>query len=85
MKEKPKNFEEAILELEQIAERLEKGSLSLEESILAYERGIELKKLCQMKLTEAEAKIESINKTEKETKKEVIQRKKQQDEKEALF
>lgn len=56
------SFEEALKELEEIAEKLEKGLLSLEDSIKAYERGMELKKICQERLVDAEAKIEFLAK-----------------------
>ncbi|GBF49246.1 exodeoxyribonuclease VII small subunit [Leptospira ryugenii] len=56
------SFEDALLELETIAEKLEKGQLSLEDSIKAYERGMELKKICSDRLAEAEAKIEYLAK-----------------------
>ncbi|WP_411822529.1 exodeoxyribonuclease VII small subunit [Leptospira sp. 'Mane'] len=55
-------FEDALRELEDIADKLEKGQLSLEESIKAYERGMDLKKVCADRLTEAEAKIEFLAK-----------------------
>lgn len=38
------SFEDALVELEQIAEKLERQDFSLEESLKAYERGMELKK-----------------------------------------
>ena len=50
-------FETALAELEQIVQKMESGSLSLEESISAYQRGSELLKLCQNQLGEAEQKI----------------------------
>ncbi|MCZ8156983.1 MAG: exodeoxyribonuclease VII small subunit [Leptospira sp.] len=56
------SFEDALRELEDIAEKLEKGQLSLEESIKAYEKGMELKKICSDRLSEAEAKIEFLAK-----------------------
>jgi exodeoxyribonuclease VII small subunit len=56
------SFEEALDELEKIAEKLERGQLSLEESIKAYERGMELKKICTDRLKEAEGKIEFLSK-----------------------
>lgn len=56
------NFEQAIQEMEEIAEKLEKGQISLEESILAYERGVELKKICTDRLKEAEGRIEILSK-----------------------
>lgn len=61
-KKEEMNFEEAIHELEEIAEKLEKGQISLEESILAYERGVELKKICTDRLKEAESRIEILGK-----------------------
>ncbi|PJZ51693.1 exodeoxyribonuclease VII small subunit [Leptospira adleri] len=58
------SFEEALLELEQIAEKLERQDFSLEESLKAYERGMELKKICQGILDTAEGKIEALTKDE---------------------
>jgi exodeoxyribonuclease VII small subunit len=60
--EKTVSFEEALEELETIAEKLERGQLSLEESIKAYERGMDLKKICADRLKEAEGKIEFLSK-----------------------
>ncbi len=54
------NFEEALGELESIVRTLETGQTALEDSIGAYERGITLKKHCETKLREAQAKIEKI-------------------------
>ena len=54
------NFEEALGELENIVRDLETGKAPLEGSITAYERGIALKKHCQTKLQDAQAKIEKI-------------------------
>lgn len=72
------SFEEALKELEEIAERLERGSLSLEDSIKAYERGMELKKICSDRLVDAEAKIEFLSKTpDGETSKSTIKKKKE--------
>lgn len=55
------NFEDALVELETVVRALEKGDTPLEESITAYERGIALKKHCETKLREAQAKIEKIS------------------------
>ncbi len=52
-----KSFEEAISQLEQIVSRLEKGDISLEESITNFQQGIELSRYCAAKLDEAEKKI----------------------------
>ena len=54
------NFEDALGELETIVRDLEQGGTPLEQSIGAYERGIALKKHCETKLREAQAKIEKI-------------------------
>ena len=53
-------FEDAMKELETIVARLEKGDISLEDSIAAYERGELLKKRCEELLNQAEARIEKI-------------------------
>ncbi len=53
-------FEQAMSELEGIVERLEKGSVALEESIAIYERGEALKKHCEKLLRNAEMRIEKI-------------------------
>jgi len=50
-------FEQALLQLEQIVQKLEKGELPLEESLALYEDGIRLSRLCHRKLEEAEGKI----------------------------
>lgn len=52
-----KSFEDAICQLEQIVSRLEKGDISLEESIQNFQLGIELSRYCAAKLDEAEKKI----------------------------
>lgn len=54
------SFEEALAELEKIVRALEEGRGKLEESIRAYERGALLKRHCEQKLREAQAKVEKI-------------------------
>jgi exodeoxyribonuclease VII small subunit len=56
----PPSFEEAIRKLEEIVQRLERGELTLEESLTCYEEGIHLSRLCHTKLEEAERKIETL-------------------------
>ncbi len=51
------NFEKTLAELEQLVEKMEKGDLSLEESLKYFERGILLTKTCQQALSEAEQKV----------------------------
>lgn len=53
-------FEQALQQLEQIVQRLEKGQVDLEDSIEIYERGSKLKAHCEAKLKDAEARIEKI-------------------------
>ena len=51
------NFEETIKKLELIVNELEKGNLSLDESVKKFEEGIKLSKLCNEFLNNAEKKI----------------------------
>ncbi|HAW49885.1 TPA: exodeoxyribonuclease VII small subunit [bacterium] len=51
------NFEDALKRLEEIVRILEKGEVSLDESINLFEEGIKLRKFCNEKLSEAERKI----------------------------
>jgi exodeoxyribonuclease VII small subunit len=57
-------FEEALKKLENIVEDLEKGNLSLDESLKKYEEGMKLAKICTRKLEEAEKKVEVLVKSE---------------------
>src|SRR6202051_2114448 len=52
--------EDALAELEQIVRGLESGQQKLEDAITAYERGAALKKHCEAKLAEAEARVQAI-------------------------
>lgn len=54
------SFEKALAELEQIVDRLEKGTVALEDSIALYERGEALKSHCEALLRTAEQRIEKI-------------------------
>ena len=54
------SFEVAMAELEGIVNRLEKGEVTLEESIQLYERGETLKARCEALLKDAEMRIEKI-------------------------
>jgi len=53
-------FEEAMNELEKLVESLDKGDISLDQAISAYDKGSKLKDLCQKKLNEAKMKVETI-------------------------
>jgi exodeoxyribonuclease VII small subunit len=54
------SFEKALAQLEDIVSKLEGGKVDLEDSIKLYEKGEALKKHCETKLKEAEARIEKI-------------------------
>lgn len=51
------NFEDAMKQLEEIANELEKGNLTLDESVNKFEDGIKLSKKCNDFLNSAEKKI----------------------------
>lgn len=54
-------FEQALAELEEIIKKLEDGKLPLEDAVKAFERGSELKKICEEKLKNAQLKIEMLS------------------------
>ncbi|MDX1593954.1 MAG: exodeoxyribonuclease VII small subunit [Gammaproteobacteria bacterium] len=51
------DFEKALAELEKLVADLERGEMPLEASLKAFERGIELTRLCQGELARAEQKV----------------------------
>ena len=57
-------FEEAMQELEKLVDSLDKGDVSLNEAIAAYDRGSQLKDYCQKKLHDAKMKVETIQASE---------------------
>ncbi|OGL46949.1 MAG: exodeoxyribonuclease VII small subunit [Candidatus Schekmanbacteria bacterium RBG_16_38_10] len=57
-------FEDAFGKLENIVKKLEEGNLSLEESMKLFEEGINLSKVCALKLENAEKKVEILIKGE---------------------
>ena len=54
------NFEKTFTELEKLVNQMEKGDLSLEESLKCFERGMLLTKNCQQALSEAEQKVKIL-------------------------
>jgi exodeoxyribonuclease VII small subunit len=54
------DFEQAFRELESLVERLERGDLTLEDSLQAYERGLALHRACQQTLDGAQRKVEIL-------------------------
>jgi exodeoxyribonuclease VII small subunit len=59
----PKNFEDALQELEQILSDIEGGQVGLEESLVKYERGTFLIQHCRGVLNSAEKQIEVLTKS----------------------
>ncbi|MFQ3209599.1 MAG: exodeoxyribonuclease VII small subunit [Colwellia sp.] len=54
------SFEESLNELDTIVQSLEQGDLSLEESMALFERGLNLSQLSQVKLQDAEQKVQIL-------------------------
>ena len=54
------SFEDALRELEGIVASLERGDVSLDDAITAFERGTALKTHCQARLEEARMKVEQL-------------------------
>ncbi len=56
----PRDFEGALAELESLVADMEAGQLSLEQSLGAYRRGVELVAYCQKTLGEAEQQVKVL-------------------------
>ena len=56
----PPDFERSLAELEAIVDKLEAGDLSLDESLKQFERGVQLTRVCQSALKQAEHKVEIL-------------------------
>ena len=57
----PESFESAMEQLETLVSRMESGELSLEESLKAFEKGVQLTRFCQDQLQKAELKVQELN------------------------
>lgn len=55
------DFERSLDELEQLVLKMERGDLSLDESLQAYERGIALYRNCQGALEQAELRVRLLS------------------------
>lgn len=53
-------FEDNIKKLEETVRRLERGEITLEESLAAFEEGVSLIRLCQKQLDQAAHKIQVL-------------------------
>ncbi|MGB6192578.1 MAG: exodeoxyribonuclease VII small subunit [Terracidiphilus sp.] len=53
-------FEDSIRKLESIVEQMEKGDLSLEDSLKLFEEGVALSATCKQELDSAEGKVQML-------------------------
>ncbi len=60
------DFEKALKELDEIAEKLENTQISLDESIVLFEKGVRLSKACSEYLETAKQKIINLTQAEEE-------------------
>jgi len=58
--DKPLDFEQQLKALEDIVASMEKGDLSLEDSLKAYEKGVQLTRECQTALDNAQQRIDML-------------------------
>lgn len=65
MAKEKKNFEKSLSELEEIVEKLERGEMSLDESIEIFQKGVTLSKDLSKMLDEIEKKITILVENEK--------------------
>lgn len=65
MEKVKKTFEKALSELEGIVEKMEKGEMTLDESIEMFQKGIELSDYCSKRLDEVEKRITILLQDEK--------------------
>jgi exodeoxyribonuclease VII small subunit len=56
----PVPFEQALVELERILRDLEVGTISLEDSLARYERGVGLLRQCYGQLRDAEQRVKQL-------------------------
>ena len=54
------SFEAALAELEKLVAAMESGQLSLEQSLAAHKRGLELAQYCQAKLAQAQQQVQVL-------------------------
>lgn len=59
------DFEQSLEQLETLVDNMERGELSLEQSLAAYERGVGLYRHCQKALEQAELRVKLLSDPEK--------------------
>ena len=75
-----KKFEKALEKLENIVKAMESGEMTLDESLKAFQEGIELSRFCMNKLDDAERKVEMFLQEEDNVKISPFEEKKQNEE-----
>ncbi|MEO8018373.1 MAG: exodeoxyribonuclease VII small subunit [Pseudomonadota bacterium] len=58
--DKSPDFEQSLLELETLVEKLEQGDVPLEDALKTFERGVALTRQCQTALRTAQQKVEVL-------------------------
>ena len=58
------SFEEKLTALEAVVERLERGELSLDDSVRLFEDGVKLSQACKVELEQAEGRIQVLVETQ---------------------
>ena len=56
----PQDFETALAQLEALVSQMENGALPLEQSLAAYQKGVELARICQKLLDTAEQQVKVL-------------------------
>ena len=54
------SFEDQLAELEKVVDQLERGDLTLEDSVGLFERGVHLSNACKGQLASAESRIQVL-------------------------
>ncbi len=60
VKKKGADFEQSLNALETLVNKMEQGDMTLEESLKAFETGIQLTRECQARLTAAEQQVQKL-------------------------
>ena len=59
-KKKEPDFEQSLAELESLVSQMEQGNMSLEQSLEAFEQGVKLTRECQLRLQQAEQRVQLL-------------------------
>jgi len=73
-KKQDPSFEDSLAELETLVEKMEKGDMTLEESLKSFERGVALTRHCQEALKTAEQKVRILTGNDEDAEPEPFER-----------